>query len=52
MLATNLPRMVYFFSLLSTTPIVASMTQAELSAIERIWAKFGIHVIIALANVL
>ncbi len=31
---------------------MASMTQAELSAIERISAKFGIHVKIALANVL
>jgi hypothetical protein len=36
--------MVYFFSLRSNFPIVASMTQAELSAIEVISTKNGIHV--------
>ncbi len=36
--------MVYFFSLRSNTPIVKSLTQAELSAIERISATNGIHV--------
>ncbi len=41
---SNLSRMVYFFSLRSNVPIVASMTQAELSVIEQISAANGVHV--------
>ncbi len=36
--------MVYYFSLRSNAPIVKSLTQAELSAIEQISATNGIHV--------
>ncbi len=40
----KIPRMVYFFSLRSNVPIVASMTQAELTAIEQICATCGVQV--------
>ncbi len=40
--------MVYYFSLRSNAPIVKSLSQAELSAIERISVLNGIHVRIEL----
>ncbi len=36
--------MVYFFSLKSNVPIVASMTQAEFTAIEQVCATCGVRV--------
>ncbi len=36
--------MVYFFSLRSNIPIVASLTPAELTAIEQVSAASGVHV--------
>ncbi len=36
--------MPYFFSLRSNVPIVASLTQAEISAIEAVSAANGVHV--------
>ncbi len=40
--------MPYYFSLRSNVPIVASLTQAELSAIEQVTAANGVHVKIEL----